>query len=83
MKSVTVRLLCNYHCTQSSATGLSPVQSSLVYSIMSNDESSSGVPVKTYTHVPPRIDPEWYQAEIPYPCRGPLPPEGKVTCDME
>lgn len=50
---------------------------------MSNDESSSGAPVKTYTHVPPRIDPEWYQAEIPYPCRGPLPPEGKVTCDME
>ena len=47
---------------------------------MSKDEDSSSaatVAPKTYTHVQPRVDPEWYQAEIPLSYEGPLPTEGR------
>lgn len=39
--------------------------------------SSSSVLPKVYAHVQPRIDPEWYQAEIPFSYEGPLTTEGR------
>ena len=45
----------------------------------SSSSASISSVAKVYPHVQPRIDPEWYQADIPFAYEGPLTTEG-IEC---
>lgn len=41
--------------------------------LVSRDTRSNS---KAYVHIPPRVDQEYYQVELPYIYHGPIPKEG-------